>query len=146
MARILEEEGVPAQNVKFELTERCKLLNVEMLRNKMISVKSMDAQVALDDFGTGYSALDLLINLPVDQIKIDRSFVMDIQENLEKQSLLRAITGCAKELGKTVCVEGIEEEDLEIYLQKNFYVNLFQGYYYSKPIKMDEFKKWLNEH
>ena len=146
VARILEEEGVPAQNVKFELTERCKLLNVEMLRNKMISVKSMDAQVALDDFGTGYSALDLLINLPVDQIKIDRSFVLDIQENLEKQSLLRAITGCAKELGKTVCVEGIEEEDLEIYLQKNFYVNLFQGYYYSKPIKIDEFKKWLNEH
>lgn len=146
VARILEEEGVPAQNVKFELTERCKLLNMEMLRNKMISVKSMDAQVALDDFGTGYSALNLLINLPVDQIKIDRSFVLDIQDNLEKQSLLRAITGCAKELGKTVCVEGIEEEDLEIYLQKNFYVNLFQGYYYSKPIKIEEFKKWLDKH
>lgn len=146
VASIVDEEKFPTKNIKFELTERCKLLNMEMLRNKMISFKSMDAKVALDDFGTGYSALNLLINLPVDQIKIDRSFVLGIQDDLQKQSLLRAITNCAKELGKTVCVEGIEEEDLAIYLRKNFFVTSFQGFYYSKPIEIEEFKEWLKKH
>ena len=146
VATILEEEHMSPKNVKLELTERCKLLNVEMLRNKMIAFKSMDAKVALDDFGTGYSALDLLINLPVDQIKIDRSFVLGVQDDLQKQSLLRAITNCAKELGKTVCVEGIEDEDLAIYLRKNFFVTSFQGYYYSKPIEIQELKEWLKNH
>ncbi|MCR4674726.1 MAG: EAL domain-containing protein [Lachnospiraceae bacterium] len=144
--KIIEEEDFPPTNIKFELTERCKLLNMEMLRNKMISLKSMDAKVALDDFGTGYSALDLLINLPVDQIKIDRSFVLDIEEDLQKQSLLRAITGCAKELGKTVCVEGIEEDDLAIYLRKNFYVNYFQGFYYAKPMPEKDLMDWVEKH
>ncbi|MCR5545924.1 MAG: GGDEF and EAL domain-containing protein [Lachnospiraceae bacterium] len=146
VVRIIEEENFPPKNIKFELTERCKLLNMEMLRNKMISLKSMDAMVALDDFGTGYSALDLLINLPVDQIKIDRSFVFDIQEDLQKQSLLRAITNCAKELGKTVCIEGIEDDDLAIYLSKNFYVSHFQGFYYSKPMVINDVINWIEKH
>ena len=66
--------------------------------------KSAGIQTALDDFGTGYSALNLLVELPIDQVKIDRSFIIDIENDISKQSLLRAITNCASELNKNVCV------------------------------------------
>ena len=68
---------------------------------------------------------------------------MDIQKDIPKQSLLRAITSCAFELGKTVCIEGIETAEIRDYLKTNFNVDSFQGYYYSKPITIDEFNKFI---
>ena len=102
-------------------------------------------QTALDDFGTGYSALNLLAELPVDQIKIDRSFIINIETDIPKQSLLRAITSCARELGKFVCVEGIETVEMKDYIKEHFPVTSFQGYYYSRPIPIEEFQTWLEE-
>jgi len=144
--RILEEENFPSQNLKLELTERCRLLDIEMLRNDMIFFKSTGMQTALDDFGTGYSALNLLAELPVDQIKIDRSFITNIETDIPKQSLLRAITSCARELGKHVCVEGIETEGMKDYIKMRFPVTSFQGYYYSRPIPIEEFRVWLENY
>ncbi|MCR4924449.1 MAG: EAL domain-containing protein [Lachnospiraceae bacterium] len=142
---ILKEEGIGSGNVKMELTERCKLLDQDMLRNDMIFFKTLGLQTALDDFGTGYSALNLLADLPVDQIKIDRSYVYDIETNTSKQSLMRAITNCAKELNKTVCVEGIETKEMAEYLRDHFFVTAFQGYYYSKPVEFEDFLKWMKK-
>ncbi|MCR5108052.1 MAG: EAL domain-containing protein [Lachnospiraceae bacterium] len=143
---IIREEGISADNIKMELTERCKLLDQDMLRNHMIFLKTLGMQTALDDFGTGYSALNLLADLPVDQIKIDKSFVDDIETNPSKQSLMRAITSCAKELDKNVCVEGIETQKMAEYLRDHYYVTSFQGYYYSKPVEIDDFLKWMEEY
>ncbi|MBO6214190.1 MAG: GGDEF and EAL domain-containing protein [Lachnospiraceae bacterium] len=143
---ILKDTGFPARNLKMELTERCRLLDIDMLRNEMIFFKSSGMQTALDDFGTGYSALSLLINLPVDQIKIDKSFIDDIEKDIPKQSLLRAITTCARELGKSICVEGIETLEMKEYIKENFPVTNFQGYYYAKPMPIEDFKRWASEY
>ena len=140
--RIIKEEEFPAENLKLELTERCRLRDMNLLRNDMIFFKSSGMQTALDDFGTGYSALNLLMELPVDQVKIDRSFVINIENDIPKQCLLRAITTCATELGKKVCVEGVETAKMRDYLKNNFSVSFFQGYLYSKPIIFDEFLDW----
>ncbi len=137
--QILEQENFPVENIKLELTERCKLLDQDTLRNAMIYFKASGMQTALDDFGTGYSALNLMAELPVDQIKIDRSFVVGIETDLPKQSLLRAITGCARELGKNVCVEGIETSQMAAFIRAHFPVTNFQGYYFSKPLPIADF-------
>ena len=141
LSSIIEEEGFPTKNLKLELTERCKLLDMATLRNDMVYFKGEGMQTALDDFGTGYSALDLLIELPTDQIKIDKSFVDGIELNTEKQSLLRAITTCARELRKTVCIEGIETREMADYLKIRFPVEFFQGYYFSKPVEFDKLQE-----
>nr|MCR5746958.1 EAL domain-containing protein [Lachnospiraceae bacterium] len=133
LKKIIDDEGFDAKNLKLELTERCKLLDVESLRNDMVYFKSSGMQTALDDFGTGYSALGLLISLPVDQIKIDKSFIDDIESDVPRQCLLEAITNCAARLNINCCVEGIETEDKKDYLRDNFKITSFQGYYYSKP-------------
>ncbi|MCR5649750.1 MAG: EAL domain-containing protein [Lachnospiraceae bacterium] len=142
--RILKEEDFPAENLKLELTERCRLRDMNLLRNDMIFFKSTGMQTALDDFGTGYSALSLLTELPVDQVKIDRSFVINIENDMPKQCLLRAITTCTTELGKKVCVEGVETDAMRKYLKENFSVSFFQGYLYSKPIELNEFLDWYD--
>ncbi len=143
---ILQEEDFPAENLKLELTERCRLRDMNMLRNDMIFFKSSGMQTALDDFGTGYSALNLLAELPVDQIKIDRSSVVSIATDSSKQSLLKAITTCANELAKHVCVEGIETREMKDYLYDNYTVTNFQGYFYSKPIQIDDFMTWMENY
>ncbi len=142
----VNEIGFPPQNLKLEITERCRLLNVDMLKNEMLKFKNSGYQTALDDFGTGYSAITLLAFLPVDQIKIDRSFIMGIETDRSKQCLLKAITSCAGDLEKDLCIEGIETKNLKDYLNGNFYVNNFQGYYYSKPITIEAFKNFLKEY
>lgn len=145
VSRIIQEERFPADSLKLELTERCRLLDKDILHNEMAYFKSEGMQTALDDFGTGYAALNLLTELPVDQIKVDKSFVDNIMKDVPKQCLLRALTSCASELGKTVCVEGIETKELGDYLRANFRVSYFQGYYYSKPVPIYEFNNWMEE-
>ena len=146
LKKLIEEEGFDTRNLKLELTERCKLLDVDSLRNDMIYFKSSGMQTALDDFGTGYSALGLLISLPVDQIKIDKSFIDDIEKDFPRQCLLEAITNCASRLNINCCVEGIETERMKDYLKKNFKITSFQGYFYSKPIEIDDFIIWMKEY
>ncbi len=144
--RMVEEEHFDAKNLKLELTERCKLIDVDSLRNDMIYFKSSGMQTALDDFGTGYSAIGLLVSLPVDQIKIDKSFIDNIEEDFPKQCLLEAITNCASKLDINCCVEGIETSEMKEYLRDNFKITSMQGYYYSKPIEIDEFINWMKEY
>lgn len=135
---IVKETGFRCRNFEIELTERCKLIDLESLRNDMQFFKSMGIKIALDDLGTGYSALDLMVELPIDQIKIDRSLILHIDEDTSRQSLLRAITACAKELNKGICVEGMETKELADFIKNNFYVTNMQGYYFSKPHTIEE--------
>ncbi|MCR5546097.1 MAG: EAL domain-containing protein [Lachnospiraceae bacterium] len=139
LVRILQECQFPAKNLKLELTERCRVLDKEQLKNSVAFFKSLGICTALDDFGTGYSALTLMVNLPVDQIKIDRSYVHDIETNKEKQVLIHAVTECANGLGKQICVEGVETEGAADYIRKNFSTTYFQGYYYAKPLELADF-------
>ena len=114
------------------------------LRNEMIFLKSKGIRVALDDFGTGFSALELLITLPIDAIKIDRSFVMDIENIKEKQYVVDAILACAKNMNISSTIEGIETVSMKE-IMKNYGATSFQGYLYSKPVEIDEFIKLLSK-
>ena len=146
LTQIIHDEGYDTRNLKLELTERCRLIDMDSLRNDMIYFKSSGIQMALDDFGTGYSALGLLINLPVDQIKIDKSFIDGIEDDVPRQCLLEAITDCASKLGVFCCVEGIETGEMKDYLKDNFKITSFQGYYYSRPLEIDAFIDWMRQY
>ena len=132
--------GFPPEHLCLELTERCRLLDMNFLRNEIIFLKSYGIKIALDDFGTGFSSLNLLRELPIDYIKIDRGFVSEIENNKADQSIVKAVMTCARELDIGVCVEGIENERLKDYLQ-NYPAQGYQGYYYSRPVTKEEFKR-----
>ncbi len=140
--RILEETGFPPQNLCLELTERCRFLDTDFLRDEVIFLKSFNIKIALDDFGTGFSSLNLLRELPVDLIKIDRAFIKDIETNIADQAIVKTVLDCAKLLEISVCVEGIENKNLENYMN-HYPANTYQGYLYSRPVKIEQFRELL---
>ena len=100
--------------------------------------------MAMDDFGTGNASLALALDLPVDELKIDMSFVRGIQEKPMKQAMVQSIVSFAQNTEKETCIEGVEDKVLLDYLKK-YHATWHQGYYYSRPIPFDEFKKLLHD-
>ena len=146
LCNILEEEQFNPRNLNLEITERCKFSNIDHLRSSIAFFKSKGINSSLDDFGTGYSALDLMVELQVDEIKVDKSFIQEIDSDISRQSLLRAITNCADELGKRVCIEGIESDIMAEYLREHFKVTKFQGYYFSGPLEKSALEEWISRY
>ena len=142
--RVLDELRFPAEHLCLEVTERCRLLDIELLKNVLSKLKSRGVLVALDDFGTGFSSVGIVKELPFDIIKIDRSFVQRIEEDEMERELMKHFASLASIFGAKVCVEGIETEGMRDILQ-NFRVESFQGYYYAKPLPFDRFLEWKNE-
>ena len=139
--RILNELEYPPEHLCFEVTERCRLLDLELLKNVIVYLKSRGVLVALDDFGTGFSSVGILKEIPFDIIKIDRSFVRRIEEDDIDRQLMQAFANLASVFGAKVCVEGIETEGMRDIL-KRLHVESFQGYYYAKPLLIDDFENW----
>ena len=110
---------------------------MDLLRNVIVSLRAGGIHIALDDFGTGYSSVGLIKNLPFDTIKIDRSFVQNIEQDERERHLLNGFTDLARTFGAGVCVEGIETYGMRNII-RSYGVNSFQGYYYSRPLPMDE--------
>lgn len=136
--KILEETGFPPQNLCLELTERCRQLERSYLQGVVVYLKNLGVKIAVDDFGTGFSSLNLLSEIPVDTLKIDRGFVWDIETNRANQAIVKAVTGCAEDLEVHVCLEGLENREM-IDFVKQYAVYSYQGYYFSKPIPMESF-------
>ena len=143
--RVLRETGYPPENLCLEITERCRLLDIEMLQNVIIGLQSYGIRFALDDFGTGFSSMGIAKNIPFDTIKIDRSFVMKIEEDPKERELIEHFASAAATFGAKVCVEGVETAGMRNVLQK-FNVYSFQGYFYSKPVDIEAFIQWAKEH
>jgi diguanylate cyclase (GGDEF)-like protein len=139
---ILEETGFPPQNLCIELTERCRALDSKLLKELLEFMAGNGIRVALDDFGTGSAALELLRELPINTIKLDRSFISDIRSNRATEILVGFIVEGANSLGMGVCIEGIEDKPLRDFVQR-FNVSCLQGYYYSKPVPFAEFKQLM---
>ena len=137
---ILEETGYPAVNLCLELTERCKRLDKKYLQSVVNSLKELGIKIAIDDFGTGFSSLELLSELNVDTLKIDRSFMMDIPTNNSNQAIVKAVTSCATDLDINVCLEGLEGREIIDFVKK-YAVYSYQGYYFSRPIPIEMFKE-----
>lgn len=142
--RILEDLEYPPEHLCFEVTERCRLLDLELLKNVLASLKSRGILVALDDFGTGFSSVGIIKEIPVDIIKIDRSFVQRIEKNETERKLVENIADLASIFGAKVCIEGIETEGMRNIL-RSCHVGSFQGYYYARPLDPETFLKWERE-
>lgn len=136
--RILNETGYPAKNLCLELTERCRQLESSYLRKELEYLKVLGISIAIDDFGTGFSSLNLLSEIPVDLLKIDRGFIFDIMTNKANQMIVKAVTTCADDLDIDVCVEGLEDQSM-IDFMKAYHTHSYQGYFFSRPIPMENF-------
>ncbi|MBU3990356.1 MAG: GGDEF domain-containing phosphodiesterase, partial [Gammaproteobacteria bacterium] len=139
---VLKNTGANPQRLKLELTESLLVANVEEVIEKMFALKAKGVAFSLDDFGTGYSSLSYLKRLPLDQLKIDRSFVRDVLTDPNDASIARTIIALGQNLGLGVIAEGVETE-----AQRDFLANsgchAYQGYFFSRPLPIDEFERFL---
>lgn len=143
--QLLEQTGFPPRNLCLEITERCRLLDVSHLKKMFSIFKEHGIRIALDDFGTGFSSLGILRELPVDTVKIDREYVKNVEKSPSDQSTVKFISNLADAFSAEVCVEGVETEQMRDSLRK-YGVNSLQGYFYSKPIPMEQFiQKYVTE-
>lgn len=139
---ILEQTSANPFRLKLELTESLLVDNVEDIIIKMVALKTKGVSFSLDDFGTGYSSLSNLKLLPLDQLKIDQSFVRDVMTDPNDASIACTIVALAQNLGLEVIAEGVETEDQHEFLFQNG-CYFYQGYLFSKPLPIDQFDAYL---
>ena len=140
----LKKNNLLAKHLFIELTEGIVIDNINDTIEKMQALKKIGVKISIDDFGTGYSSLTYLKQLPLDQLKIDQSFVRDITTDVNDAIIVETIINMAHNLQLDVIAEGVETLQ-----QKNFLIDkgcsVFQGYYFSKPLPADEFKNFLDQ-
>ena len=142
VSSVIKRCGADPRRLKLELTESLLLQDVERTIEKMHHLKALGTSFSLDDFGTGYSSLYYLKRLPLDQLKIDRSFVRDVLSDPNDAAIARTIVALAQSLGLAVIAEGMEMSE-----QKNFLASIgchaYQGYLFSRPVPVEEFEQRL---
>lgn len=140
--RIIEESGVPADCLDLEITENVVMDNVGEAVEKMHALRDAGLRFTIDDFGTGYSSLSYLKRLPLDKLKIDRSFVTDIRFDPNDAAIVETIIAMAQHLGLGIVAEGVESrEELDFLLEKG--CRIFQGYYFAQPMPAQEFRDFI---
>jgi diguanylate cyclase (GGDEF)-like protein len=144
VAQTLVETGLPAQRLEIEITESLLLRDVEDNLNTLKQLKTLGVHVSMDDFGTGYSSLMNLRSFPFDKIKIDQSFVGDIERRPDAAAIVRAVLALGSSLGIVTCAEGVETREQLDYLRDEGCVEM-QGYYYSKPRPLAEIIHMLEQ-
>jgi EAL domain-containing protein (putative c-di-GMP-specific phosphodiesterase class I) len=135
--RVLNETGLSPQYLELELTESLLLSNEDVVFETLRDLKGLGLQLTIDDFGTGYSSLSYLKHLPVDKLKIDRSFIREIAMDSDDAAITTAIISMAKSLHLKVIAEGVETEAQMSFL-RGHQCDEIQGYYFSKPVPADE--------
>jgi EAL domain-containing protein (putative c-di-GMP-specific phosphodiesterase class I) len=140
--QLLAEEGVAGELLEFELTERMLMDDLPEVKRKLSELKELGIRISVDDFGTGYSSLAHLKELPIDKMKIDRSFVLGLPNESDSAAIARAIVQMARGLGLVVIAEGVETE-----AQRSFLARLdcdeLQGMLISPPLAQAEFQAWV---
>ena len=116
---------------------------MSLLKSVVVNLKAKGIHFALDDFGTGFASVDVVKYLPLDTIKIDRSFVINIEEDEKERTIVDHFTSIATAFDANVCVEGIENAVMRDILQK-YKVHSFQGYYYSKPVELKQLEALMD--
>ena len=140
----LEESKLAPENLIIEITEDSIMKNVVEINGIMKDLKKLGIRFSIDDFGTGYSSLSYLKKFPLDNLKIDRSFIIDIPADNDSKTLARTIIVLAKEMGLKIIAEGVErQEQIDFFTQNNEF--LIQGYYYSRPLNFAELLIFLKK-
>ncbi|HSV54073.1 MAG TPA: EAL domain-containing protein, partial [Burkholderiaceae bacterium] len=142
---VLDSTGANPQNLKLELTESLLVSDMDETITKMAALKSRGVGFSLDDFGTGYSSLYYLKRLPLDQLKIDQSFVRDLLVNPNDAAIVRTIIALAQSLGFGVIAEGVENDAQRQFLAEH-HCHAYQGYLFSRPLPADQLKDFLEQH
>jgi len=139
---ILDETNFDPKRLELEITERQMMKDPEKTIIVLNEIKEMGIDIAVDDFGTGHSSLAYIRRLPIDKLKIDKSFVDDLPDSTEEIAIVRSIISIAKNLHKNIIAEGVESV-----IQRDFLRNegcqMVQGYFYSKPLNLDNYKQFL---
>lgn len=141
---IIIEEDFPAANLQLELTERCRNLDMKYLKEQLTFLRQHDIKIALDDYGTGNSTINMLCELPITGVKIDQTFILNILNKGSNRVVVDSSVQCAKRLGLTVCLEGVETKEIKDFIGK-YSANYHQGYFYSRPIEFSKFKSIIDE-
>lgn len=145
LKNILQETGFDAQKLELEITEREMMKDPEATILILNKIKEMGISISIDDFGTGHSSLAYIKRLPIDKLKIDKSFVDDLPDDKDDIAIVRSVISIAKHLHMDIIAEGVETPE-----QRDFLLHegcsKIQGYLYSKPLNVDAYKKFLIEH
>lgn len=141
VAGVLETSGINPARLKLELTESLVLENVEDAIEKMHAIKRLGVRFSMDDFGTGYSSLSYLARLPLDQLKIDRSFVRNLPGKKNDETIARTIITMGRGLNMNVIAEGVETESQRAFLEAHG-CDAYQGYLFSRPLPQKEFEEF----
>jgi EAL domain-containing protein (putative c-di-GMP-specific phosphodiesterase class I) len=139
----LEVSGANPKRLKLELTESLVLDDVEDTIRKMQAIKKLGIAFSLDDFGTGYSSLSYLTRLPLDQLKIDRAFVLKLPDNVSDGIIAQTIITMAAGLGLNAIAEGVETVAQREFLERHG-CHAYQGYLFSRPLPLAEFERFLD--
>jgi diguanylate cyclase (GGDEF)-like protein len=145
VARIMDESGLPADSLEFEITESLVMQNPEHATQMLHKLRAMGITLALDDFGTGYSSLGYLKRFPINCVKVDRSFIKDIPNDKDDMAITRGVIALGHSLRLKVVAEGVETREQQDFLYENG-CDEMQGYLFSKPLAADDVTRLLTDH
>jgi len=141
---ILSECKIDPKRLEFEITETVLMCDVNGIIEKVNQLKEIGINISIDDFGTGYSSLSYLKKLPIQTIKIDRSFIREIYSNDDDKAIVKATISMALSLNIDIIAEGVENME-QVKILRSYGCQYFQGYYFSKPIRKNEFISLCNK-
>ncbi len=136
---ILEKTEVNPNNIVLEITESLAISDIKRMSGIINDIKSLGVMMALDDFGTGYSSLNYIKQLSLDIIKLDRTFIEDVDSDDYEQAFVKLVVELSNSIGVKVCVEGVEKES-QLNILKNNKVDYIQGFLFAYPVPAEEIK------
>lgn len=144
VAWVLQETGLPPESLRLEITESALMENVESTLKRLWELRELGVKLYMDDFGTGYSSLSYLRKFPIDVLKIDRSFVMQMNVDNESREIVRTVVGLAHNLGMEAIAEGVETAE-QLNQLKLLDCEYGQGYYFAKPLQAEAAEELLTK-
>ncbi len=142
MLALIDKHEISSSNLELEITENAVMKNFEVSNKFLERMQKAGIPIALDDFGTGYSSLNYIMKLPISNIKIDRSFINNIEQDQQQYQIVYSIIELAKTLGLEITIEGIETEKQKALFQKRK-VDYLQGFHLSSPLPADKVEQFF---
>ena len=144
ITRRIEERGIPSAYLEAEITESMFMRDMSALTSNIHRLKERGIAISIDDFGSGYSSLNMLANMEVDIIKLDKEFLKDTEESSKSLVFIKYLIKMMKHMGYKVIAEGVETEEQLTFLH-NAECDMVQGYYYARPMPIPDFRAFLKE-
>jgi EAL domain-containing protein (putative c-di-GMP-specific phosphodiesterase class I) len=140
--KVLKESGLTPSQLELELTESLLMHDLDAGVAQLNELQAIGVRTSIDDFGTGYSSLSYLKRLPIDTLKIDRSFVRELPADQDSAAIVRAIIALGHNLRLKVIAEGVEEQ-AQLDFLRSHHCDEIQGYVFSRPLDVDEFTEFV---